>query len=661
MLNDIANAGVSVLNNHFHSLTAGEEWSGRYEECSRYASVVMAVKTDQAGTLYIDFSPDASNTDSTLSFSVAANVNEVHRITVTRRYFRVRFLNSGSNQTFFRLQSLVGANQALTSPLNGTIQTDADSLITRSTLIGQTDGGSFQYVPVTQEGHLEVAIHSPRLPFGAVHTESLTPIFQTDAVYGINSGQVSTFTSLTGGATASDSNFVVSTGTTATAQGVILGRKRLRYRPGQGVVARFTALFTTPVTYSYQVVGVGHSEDGVYFAYREATGNGYSGVAPAFGILYINRAYREVRTLTVSAGATSASNCTITLNTVAFTVPLTAASNIQRTVYEIANFASYTGWDASIGSATTVVFVRKAAQAASGTYSFAAGTTGAAASIAQTRAGAAGTETFIPQSTWNGDKLDGTGASGATLDPTKGNVYQIGIQYLGYGAIYFQVEVAPTDTNNTDFVTCHILKLPNTLTTTSFGNPAFPFTMAAYSAGSTTNLTVKVGSFAGFIEGQKILHGNRFSYLNNKATIGASDITALVTVMNTRYYRGQANQAVINLLTVEGAVEHNNPAVYYLIKNGTLAGNPSFGALATNSCSLYDTAATTVTYSTGDQLISTFHISSVGEFDYHFGGTGNFNNEEVTLQPGEWVTLGIKSISGNITFATGAINTREDQ
>lgn len=529
----------------------------------------------------------------------------------------------------------------------------------RSQIAGQDDAGRATDLSVTGEGHLEVAIHAPRLPFGAVHTENLTPVFQTDAVYGINTGQALIVETSGGTATVSDSNFVISTGTTATAQAVIVGRKRLRYRAGQGIVGRFTGIFTTPVTYSYQIIGFGHAEDGVYFGYREATGNGYSGVAPAFGILYVNRAHREVRTLTVSTGATSASDCTITLNGVSFTVPLTAASNIQRTVYDIANF-TYAGWDATIGSSTTVVFVRKSANATAGAYAFGAGTTGAAASIALTRAGAAGTETFIPQSTWNGDKLDGTGASGMTIDPTKGNVYQIDIQYLGYGTIVFKVEAVSENLNNADFVTVHTIKLPNTLSTTSFGNPSFPFIMAAYSAGSTTNLSVKVGSFAGFIEGKKVLHGNRFSYFNNKATIGASDITALVTVLNTRYYQGKPNQAVINLLSASGAVEHNNPAVYYLIRNGTLTGNPSFSSVSTNSCSLQDTSASLVSYSSGDQLITTFHIGSVGEFDHHFSN-GDFNAEEITLQPGEWITLGVRSIFGNITYATGALNTREDQ
>jgi hypothetical protein len=477
-------------------------------------------------------------------------------------------------------------------------------------------------------------------------------------VYGVNSGQVATTTSLSGTAGASNSSFYVTTGTTSTAQGVILGRKRLRYRPGQGVIGRFTAIFTSPVTYSYQVIGFGHAEDGVYFAYREATGTGYSGVAPAFGILYINRAYREVRTLTVTTGSSTTENVTVTLNGVANTIAVTNSANIQRTVYELAS-GTYTGWDA-YASGATVVFVRKAAGTASaGAYTLTAST--AVGTFAQTRAGAAGTETFIPQSTWNGDKLDGTGASGVTLDPTKGNVYQIGIQYLGYGSIVFQVEVCPPDGNNSDFVTVHTMKLPNTLTATSFGNPSFPFTMAAYSAGSTTDLTVKCGSFAGFIEGTKTLHGNRFTYFNQLTTVGATNLQALFTIANTRYYGGMTNQAVINLLSVSGALKHTSPCIFYLIKNGTLAGNPNFQSLASNSASLWDTAATTVTYATGDQLLWTGHLGDTGEIDHHFGGNSDLNMEELTLQPGEWVTLAARAVTGTPSYVTGSINTREDQ
>lgn len=523
-----------------------------------------------------------------------------------------------------------------------------------SVLYATRDDGTLSSVKSTSEGHIEVAVHSPTLPFGSVHAERLTPVFQTDAVYGVNSGQVLATTSLSGGATATNSNFVVSTGTTIYSQGVLNGRKRLRYRAGQGVVGRFAGLFTSPVAYSYQLIGFGHAEDGVYFGYADI-----AGVTPQFGILYVNRGVRETRTLTVTTGATSSGNVTITLNSVAFTIAVTNASNIQRTVWEISQ-GTYAGWDA-YPSGATVVFVKKSAGTATGTYSFSAGTTGSAATIAQTKAGVASTDLFIPQSSWNGDKLDGTGASGVTLDPTKGNVFQIGIQYLGFGTITFKIEVVAADGNNADFVIVHTMRLPNTLSATSFGNPSFPFTMAAYSAGSTTNLSVKVGSFAGFIEGAKVLHGNRFTYVNSLTTVGATNYQALFTILNTRYYAGRTNQAVINILSVGGALKHTSPCIFYLIKNGDLAGNPNFASISTNSCSLQDTSATTVTYSTGDQLLWTGHLGDTGEINEHFGSMSELNMEEITLQPGEWITLAAKAVTGTPSYVTGTINSREDQ
>jgi len=527
------------------------------------------------------------------------------------------------------------------------------TLLSPSSMLASLDNGQPTPLSATEEGHLEVALHDPILPFGSVHTENMTPLFQVDPVYGINQQQSQVTTSGTGTATTSDSLFVTTTGTTALSQGVIQSRKRLRYRPGQGAIARFTAKFTAPVAYSYQLAGLGNAEDGIYVGYADIAGS-----VPELGILYVNRGTREVRTLTVTTGATSAANCTITLNSVAFTVALTAASNIQRTVYEISQ-ATYAGWDAyPVGA--TVVFVRKSAGTASGTYSFGAGTTGAAATIAQTKAGVASTDTFIPQSTWNGDKLDGSGSSGITIDPTKLNIYQISFGYLGTDSIVFRAKLSPTNGNNPTWITFHTIRFPNTLNTTSFGNPSFPFTIAAYSAGSTTNLTINSGSFAGFIEGNKFLHGGRFSYFNSLTTVGATNFQALMTIMNARYYKGRTNQAVINLLSTSGALKHTSPCIFYLIKNGTLAGNPNFQQLTNDSCSLWDTAATTVSYTDGYQLLWTGHLGDTGELDHHFGN-GSYNAEELTLQPGEWITLAARAATGTPSYVTGSLNTREDQ
>jgi hypothetical protein len=48
-------------------------------------------------------------------------------------------------------------------------------------------------------------------------------------------------------------------------------------------------------------------------------------------------------------------------------------------------------------------------------------------------------ETKIPKSSWNKDKLDGTGVSGITLDITKFNIFWIDYQWLGAGRVRFGI------------------------------------------------------------------------------------------------------------------------------------------------------------------------------------------------------------------------------
>lgn len=648
-------AVISAANSSTTNLASGNSYTftGTADR-TPHPDIMVNLYTDQVTAISIQFSQDGTNWDSSINKVGAAGFNEFTTSVKGYRYVRVVVTTASLTTTVFRLQTQFGLFRQGNAPLNATVSNDADSLTTRSVLMGQNDNGAWKFVPVSPEGHLEIAIHDPLLPFGSIHTESLTPVFQTDGVYGINDGQVSTVATESGAVTGSDSMLVCSTGTTIASQAVLLGRKRLRYRAGQGVVARFTAMFTAPVANSYQLVGVGHAEDGVYVGYGDT--NDLSNTE--FGVLYVNRGVREVKTLTVTTGATSSSDVTITLNGTDYTIAVTNASNIQRTVWEISQ-GVYAGWDA-YPDGDTVVFVRKSAGTTAGTQSFGAGTTGAAATITQTTAGVASTDLFISQSEWNGDKLDGTGPSGITIDPTKLNIFQIGIGYLGTDSIVFKSKVTPANSNNSTWVVFHTIKLSNSLIKSSFGNPSFPFTMAAYSAGSTTDLTVKTSSFAGFIEGGKFLQGNRFSYINAITTVTSSALQCLLTVMNKRVYGGRSNQAVINILGIVGAVKHTQPVVFYLIKNGTLAGNPNFIDISSQSCSQYDTAATTVTYANGEQLIWTGHLGETGDIDHHFGN-GSFNAEEVTLQPGEWITLAAKSVQNNVAHATGAINTREDQ
>ena len=525
-------------------------------------------------------------------------------------------------------------------------------------LMGTQDNSALAFVPATAEGHLEVAVHAPRLPFGSVHTEKLAPVFQGDGVYGVNGFGIVQSTGLavgtgsgSGSITSVNNKIVASTGTTQYSFASVQSRRRLRYKAGQGVVGRFAGFFTGAVANSILVAGFGTAETTLAF--------GYNGTS--FGILYSTGGVREIHTFTVSTASTSTQPYNVTLpNTAVVNVTATNNGSTTQTAYEISK-GTFPGWSAAaVGS--TVVFVASSAGNKSGSFTLAqsGAATPAAGSDAETLAGVASTDTWIYQADWNGDVMDGSGSalnpSGFDLDPTKGNVYQIGVQYLGFGSISFQIE-AYNGTNNPEFVTVHTIKYPNTSTSTSLSQPAFPFLAAAYSAGSTTDCSVSIGSYAGFNEGDQVNLGPRTS--PSRDSVISSSTTAFVPILTFRngfVFNGRANQSVIHLLDVNGAAQGNANAStkFYVVRNAELTGPVNFTSWASTSCGFWDVAATGMTTPPNENIVFTRAIGQTNDFGYAF------SDREITLQPGETMTLCVKSLSATAS-CTGGINMREDQ
>lgn len=514
-----------------------------------------------------------------------------------------------------------------------------DARQSQSIITGTQDNGSFIDASVSPNGHLEVDLKKPLFPFGSIHTEQMNILFQADGVYGINLGQHTITTSGSASTNANNSLLTLSTGTTVNSRAEVESRKRLRYRPGQGIVCRFTAKFTTGVANSFQGAGVSNEESGVYI--------GYSGTQ--FGITYIKDGVREIVTLTVTTGSTTTENITVTLAGVAFNVAVTNSGSTTRTAYQISR-GTYTGWDAEqVG--VTVRFVARTCGDKTGTFSITATT--AVGAFAETLKGVDPTTTFIPQSSFNGDKLDGSGAYGFTIDPTKLNIFQFGIQYLGTGVIYLDCETV-SSSGDVNWSRVHTILNPNTLTIPNFNNPSFPFKMLCESRGSTTNLTMSSASYCGFIEGQKFLQGNRFSYFNTITTVTAAAYQVLFTVRNDQVYASKKSQVVVNLLSVAAAVKHAQPVLIILIKNATLAGTPSFASYSSISATDWDTAATTATFTDNSQIVWSGQLGETGDLQFSF-------EDEVTLQPGETISLCARSATGSPAYVSGSINTREDQ
>lgn len=241
----------------------------------------------------------------------------------------------------------------------------------------------------------------------------------------------------------------------------------------------------------------------------------------------------------------------------------------------------------------------------------------------------------IAQSSWD-DKLDGTGASGMTVDFTKLNVWAINYQYLGGGNIFFSVENKATGR----FVQFHNLQYAGAFTVPSTYNPNFKVQMWVNNGATTSNMILKCASYAYFVEGHTEIteiHQPQFSTgFQTKSTVTTE--VAIVTIKNKTTYPTAApltNFISILLERWVANIDNNgatNVAVLRLVKNATLGGTPSYTDInATNSLVSYDTAGTTVTG--GTTLASG---SLTGKNDSFAEDLRGYN---ILLAPGDTLTI----------------------
>jgi len=77
-------------------------------------------------------------------------------------------------------------------------------------------------------------------------------------------------------------------------------------------------------------------------------------------------------------------------------------------------------------------------------------------------------ETRVSQSSWNGDKLDGTGPSGLTLDTSKAQIFWMDIEWLGVGSVRTGFII------NGQIIVCHIFNHANLISSTYITTASLP-------------------------------------------------------------------------------------------------------------------------------------------------------------------------------------------
>lgn len=201
-----------------------------------------------------------------------------------------------------------------------------------------------------------------------------------------------------------------------------------------------------------------------------------------------------------------------------------------------------------------------------------------------------GVDTWTPQSSWNVDKLDGTGTSAMTLNTTKGNVYSIQYQWLGFGAINFYVE-NPIDGA---LILANQIKYANSNTLPSLFNPTLPLMAEVKNTGNSTNVALSSPSAMAFAEGSYLNKAisARYSYYAEQITISANTLTTIFSIRNKSTFNGKTNKVKVVLSFCSASTVGNKLVSLTFLSNPTFTGGTFTDISANQSVIEYSTNAT---------------------------------------------------------------------
>ncbi len=487
--------------------------------------------------------------------------------------------------------------------------------------------------------------------FGEPLAISPTAVIQLDAIYGVTTDVTQVYTNGTGSvANGVAGMFHVSTGTTQGGYGVLRSKRFVRYRPGQGVVTRFTAAFTQGVAGSNQFAGLANQENRIQF--------GYNGTR--FGVVRSSGGKATILLMTMTAAPNAGQTATITLNGVAYTVTLSSGTSEQAVTAITNRVGGYGGWlfQQTDGA---MLWLAPTLGPMNGAFTFTS-TGNATATFVVKQAGVAQTDNWTYQEDWNIDRMDGsntidTNPSGMTLDPTKLNVYQISLRWLGVGTISYALEDQASGT----MVYVHREHYTNQNRRPHTDNPSFKIAYTAVNTTNTSNVTVIGASMYGAVEGTINQNELTRSWSASKSGLAQNVTHHLLTIKNSVVTNGLAGanngnyvintkEAIIKSLSV--SVQSTDPSAVYLFfeprtfsANYTYINIPFCNELHAVDTGTFDTSQDTPIY-TG--LVGINGVINVDLSAYR-----------ITIPPGSWVSIAVRSTNG-ITQVTSALTWSED-
>jgi hypothetical protein len=247
----------------------------------------------------------------------------------------------------------------------------------------------------------------------------------------------------------------------------------------------------------------------------------------------------------------------------------------------------------------------------------------------------------VNQADWNGDKLDGTGDSGYTLDPSKAQILWMDFEWLGVGSVRCGFII------NGEYIVCHTFNNANEITNVYMTTAILPVRYEIVTTTSAVAASMKAICCSVISEGG--FEQTSIDHVARRTTILATISTTFLPVVSIRLASGRTGAVVLpNRVQVLPTTSQNYEVA--LFKNPTLTA-ASWTAVPSDSNVEYDVSATATT---GGTIVQTDYVTSSGS-----GGTQGLSaatGYNFDLQLGATIagvsdiyTVAVRTVSGATT------------
>jgi hypothetical protein len=256
---------------------------------------------------------------------------------------------------------------------------------------------------------------------------------------------------------------------------------------------------------------------------------------------------------------------------------------------------------------------------------------------------------IVTQNNWNGDKLDGTGDSGFTLDLTKAQILWMDFEWLGVGSVRCGFII------DGQYIVCHTFENANDITSVYMTTAILPVryeitnTAATASASSLKQICSSVVSEGGY-EQTSIEHVAR------RTTTRTSISTTFLPLVSIRLASTALNAVVLPVKFNVMPTSTGDDFEVILAKNSTGLTGASWAAVASDANVEMDTSATAMTVGT---IVDIQYVKSTNQSSGTINQTAGYNWD---LQLGSSLTgtsdiytLGIRVLSGSSGAAIGSL------